>query len=94
MINKLLILSLASLLSLSLQAEDAKNHPCQKIKTACESAGFKKGDHKKNKKGLHVDCMKPVMAGQTVAGVTVSAEDISACKVKQVEHKAKKEAKK
>ena len=95
MTNKLIALSLASLLSFSLfAAEDAKNHPCQKIKAACESAGFVKNGHKDNKKGLHVDCMKPLLEGQSVTGVTVSADDISACKTKQAEHKAKKEAKK
>lgn len=94
MTNKLLVLSLASLLSLNLHAEEGKNRPCQKIKAACEAAGFKKGEHKNDNKGLHLDCMKPVLDGQTVAGVTVSAEDVAACKVKKVEHKAKKEAKK
>ena len=38
--------------------------------------------------------MKPLLEGQSVTGVTVSADDISACKTKQAEHKAKKEAKK
>lgn len=97
MTNKLIALSLATLLSLTLHAEDKKekdtNHPCVKIKTACESAGFIKGKHKE-KKGLHLDCMKPLLEGKTVEGVSVSSEDISACKTKQAEHKAKKEAKK
>ncbi len=94
MTNKLIALSLATLLSFSLSAEDSKNHPCQKLKTACESAGFIKNGHKNDKKGLHIDCMKPLLEGQTVTGVTVNPEDVSACKVKQAEHKAKKEAKK
>lgn len=93
MTKTLLTLSLVSLLSFNLFAEDTKNHPCQKIKSACEAAGFKKGDHK-DKKGLFLDCMNPLLEGQSVAGVTVNSEDISACKVKKAEHKAKKEAKK
>ena len=95
MTKKLIVLSLLSLLSLSLYAEEKHeaSHPCMQIKSACAAAGFTKGDHK-NKKGLHLDCMKPILDGQTVAGVTVSADVISACKSKQAEHKAKKETKK
>lgn len=91
------LLSLAILLSLtlsfSLNAQEPKNHPCEKIKTACESAGFIKGDHK-DKKGLYIDCMKPVLEGQSVTGVTITSEDVSACKEKRAKHKEKKEAKK
>jgi len=95
MTKKLIVLSLLSLLSLSLFAEekDEGSHPCKQIKSACEAAGFSKGAHKE-KKGLHLDCMKPILDGQTVAGVTVSADVISACKTKQAEHKTKKDAKK
>ncbi|MDG0816644.1 hypothetical protein [Bdellovibrio svalbardensis] len=60
-------------------------HPCKEIKSACESAGFVKGEHKE-KKGLYKDCMQPVMAGQSVAGVNVSADVVSACKAKKAEH--------
>jgi hypothetical protein len=63
-----------------------ENHPCQKIKAACEAAGFKKGDHK-NAKGLWKDCFQPIMNGQTVAGVTVASGDIEACKQKKEERK-------
>lgn len=92
--NKLLVLSftLASVLSFSLHAEEAKSHPCQDIKKACESAGFVKGDHKKNGKGLYIDCMQKVMAGESVAGVTVSAEQISSCKARREAHAQKKGA--
>ena len=91
--NQSTLLSLAFFLSLSLHAEESKNHPCEKIKTACESAGFVKGDHKE-KKGLYIDCMKPLLEGQSVAGVTITSEDVSACKEKRAKHKEKKEAKK
>ncbi len=64
----------------------AKNHPCQKVKAACEAAGFKQGGHAEQK-GLWKDCVDPVMEGKSVAGVTVSADDISACKIKKETHK-------
>lgn len=64
--------------------------PCFKIKQACEAAGFEKGKHKE-KKGLMKNCMKPLMHGETVAGVTIAAEDIAACKEK---HDHKKEHRK
>ncbi|MBL7715206.1 MAG: hypothetical protein JNL01_07025 [Bdellovibrionales bacterium] len=63
--------------------------PCKKLKTACEAAGFVKGGHKTGK-GLHKDCMKPLLAGQTVAGVTVDAGDVSACQAKKEKKKAQK----
>ncbi|MEI6398344.1 MAG: hypothetical protein WCO71_06220 [Pseudomonadota bacterium] len=66
-------------------AEHGKNHPCKAIEAACVAAGFKKGDHK-DKKGLWVDCVKPIMDGSTVAGVTVPADAVAACKEKKAEH--------
>lgn len=62
--------------------------PCMKLKEACVAAGFEKGKHKE-KKGLMMDCMKPLMHGETVAGVTVSPEDLAACKEKK-EHRKEK----
>jgi hypothetical protein len=82
-------LMLISFLFNSQAFSEEKNHPCKNIKAACEAAGFTKGDHK-NKKGLFVDCIKPVMAGSTVEGVSINPSDIGACK----EMKAKREAKK
>jgi hypothetical protein len=80
-------LSLAFLLLGSIAlAEEAKDHPCEKIKSACETAGFVKGGHKKDHKGLYKDCMQPLFAGQTVETVTVAAEDVTACKNKKAEH--------
>lgn len=69
-------------------AEGKGNHPCKKIKEACEAAGYTKGDHK-NKKGLFKDCMQPIMAGQAVAGVTADPADVSACQAKKAARKEK-----
>lgn len=66
-----------------------KSHPCKEIKEACEAAGFTKGGHK-NKKGLQVDCIKKLMNGESVEGVTVDAAKISACKEKKDSHAEKK----
>ncbi len=61
-------------------------HPCEKVKEACEAAGYTKGGHKKDKKGLFADCMKPLMDGKSVNGVTADAAQVSACKEKKAEH--------
>jgi len=61
-------------------------HPCRKIEDACKAAGFEQGKFKE-KKGLFVDCLKPIMHGQTVPGVSITPADIQACQAKR-EHKA------
>lgn len=69
-----------------------KEHPCHKIRTACEGAGFVRGGHKKDGKGLWKDCVQPVMNGTSIAGVTVDSKDIQACKEKRESRKAKRKA--
>lgn len=66
-------------ISLPLAAEAKMDRPCKKVMAACEAAGFKKGGHKEGK-GLMMDCMKKLMDGEKVEGVTVAAEDMAACK--------------
>jgi hypothetical protein len=63
------------------------NHPCKKVKEACQAAGFTKGAHKENGKGLFMDCMKPLREGKTVEGVTIAPADLNACKAKKEAHK-------
>jgi hypothetical protein len=88
--SKTILLLLSMIISSQLFSEEkAENHPCKNIKAACEAAGFTKGDHK-NKKGLAMDCMKPIMEGQSVAGVTIAAGDVEACKAKKAERKSHK----
>lgn len=84
---KSLIAAMIVLGSVSAFAQKGE-HPCQQIKSACESAGFVKGDHKE-KKGLYKDCMQPVLQGQSVAGVNVGADVVAACKAKKAEHQKK-----
>ncbi|HEY8272260.1 MAG TPA: hypothetical protein VIG33_15320 [Pseudobdellovibrionaceae bacterium] len=66
-------------------AQGKESRPCQQIKSACEAAGFIKGGHKE-KKGLYKDCLEPIMAGQSVAGVMIGADLITACKDNRQAH--------
>jgi hypothetical protein len=54
--------------------------PCKNIKSACEAAGYSKN----GTAGKHMwkDCLKPVLLGQSIAGVTVDAGDVQACRQK------------
>jgi len=78
--------------SFAFAEDDAKTKeegPCKKVMDACKAADFAKGDHKM-KKGLFKDCMQPILAGQSVPGVTVEADVVSACKaIKDAKHKTK-----
>jgi hypothetical protein len=69
-----------------------KMGPCKQIIAACESAGFEKGMHKKDGKGLYKDCLDPILAGTAVSGVTVDPATVTACQEAKAKHKAKKEA--
>ncbi len=82
-----LSLSAAGMVRASETAPAAKeaDHPCKPIVTACEAAGFKKGA-REEKKGLFADCLRPILGGQSVPGVTVSEADVAACKAKQGQH--------
>ena len=87
---------LATVLALGVSAfanHDGSKHeggdgPCKPIKDACQAAGFEKGKHKEGK-GLHKDCTSKILKGEQVAGVTVNAADIEACKAHRAEHKGK-----
>jgi hypothetical protein len=66
-----------------------ETHPCKKLTAACKAAGYHPGQHQEGK-GLHADCMKKLLDGATVAGVTVEAADVSACKAKKAKKGARK----
>ncbi len=61
-------------------AEQSK--PCKQIEQACSAAGFVKGGAKEGK-GLYVHCIRPLLEGKSVAGVTVDAATIQACQEKR-----------
>lgn len=90
--NQLIVLGLAlASISPSLGfAAPGEAGPCKEIRSACEAAGFVKGNHKKDGKGLWVDCMKKVKAGEAVPGVNVTPEQVTACKDKAAKRHAKK----
>lgn len=80
MTKKLIALSLMSLFTATVPAEEKEMPgPCHRIRVACESVGYAKGKHKPNK-GLYVDCMKPVISGQSISGIKVKPADITDCK--------------
>ncbi len=89
-------ISMLTLMSLAAQAADEMAMPtaepmtkstmeqsCMAIETACKSAGFVVGGAK-NGKGLIENCVKPVLSGTKVEGVTVQDSDVAAC---QAHHK-------
>lgn len=65
-------------------------HPCHKLKkeaiAACEKAGYVKGEHKE-KKGLFMDCVEPIMQGKSVANVSVDSNLVQECQAKQANKK-------
>ncbi len=63
-------------------------HPCKAIEQACEAGGFVRGGNKDGK-GIMKDCMKPIMSGQPVPGVTVDPATVQACQAKRAEWQSK-----
>lgn len=55
------------------------------IAAACESAGFRISGP--TGKSIWPDCVKPILAGQTIAGVSPDPADIQACKEKKTQRK-------
>ena len=72
---------------------------CSSLAKSCEAAGFMPGEHKKDGKGLWVDCIGAIAHGKTVAGVTATQADAKACEdaaktaheARRAERKAKKQ---
>jgi hypothetical protein len=48
---------------------------CKPLKEACEKAGFTMGGHKKDGKGIIVDCMGKFAKGEKVEGVSLDPAD-------------------
>lgn len=82
-----LLLTFAVSLSRAEGGEDLA--ACQELVRSCQSAGYVRNGHKTGK-GLIMDCMDPVIAGQTVAGVSASEAAIKDCKEKRAHHKEMK----
>lgn len=64
-----------------------KGSACEPIAKACVKGGFAKAD---NKMKFWQDCMKPLILGKSVKGVSVDAATVKACRESKIE-KMKKE---
>ncbi|OAI48024.1 hypothetical protein AYO45_05355 [Gammaproteobacteria bacterium SCGC AG-212-F23] len=76
----------ATLLTQQVFADDmdsVESKPCGVIAKACLAAGYARTEEKSKK--FWKDCMKPVILGKTVQGVTVDAATVKACQAKKVE---------
>lgn len=62
--------------------------PCQNIREACRMAGFAREN--KEGKAIWKDCMKPLLTGQSVAGVTTNPNDLKACQAKKAARDARR----
>lgn len=68
----------------------SKHHgPCMAVASACEDAGFRLSKKTPGKNIWH-DCVKPLVAGQSISGVTVDPKDLDACKMHMAQKKDKK----
>lgn len=79
--KKLFFMALVGILTTSSYAETSKKMSCMKIEEACRQAGYSRG-HSKEHKNIQKDCMKPILGGKTVEGVTVEQTDIDNCKLR------------
>ena len=83
------------------EGHEGKGHgegPCKALREACKGAGFEKGMHKEGK-GLIMDCMAKVGAGEKVEGIAFdpAAAENKACMdhlAKMKEHRDEKKAEK
>ena len=66
--------------SQAFSADKGATPECKKIQQACKSAGYQRGSKEPNK-GYNKDCMIPVMKGQKVAGLNITAAEVEACKL-------------
>ena len=55
-----------------------KTGPCQAVMAACQAAGYTQSGHAQGK-GIHADCVAKLFRGESVAGVSVTQEQIKAC---------------
>jgi hypothetical protein len=65
--------------------------PCMQIEQACTAAGYVKGEAKEGK-GFHKNCMRPILKGQSVPGVSVNPSVVQACVAKRAANQQKKQS--
>lgn len=76
-----LLLFFGACLANAFESNENQQGQCMKIMELCKSAGFT-GTSKQNT-NLYKDCFQPLLEGRSVAGVSVPASDLSACKAKR-----------
>lgn len=77
LIGVVLVVVLA-LFAISRQGRNKR--PCRKLMQACQAAGFRRGATPVERKNFYDGCLKPLMNGQTVSGITINTSDAEACK--------------
>ncbi len=83
----LLILPVFILQGAFAHAYDLSSPACEVIKKACDAGGYKPGGflpgYKVPKKAPKIDCVKKIVEGETVPGISVSPITITSCKAKK-----------
>lgn len=81
------ILSSQSVLAQDDQGMTLNGSACSSIANACLKHGYTRKDHKN--KQFWQNCMRPLILGQSVKGVTVSADTVRTCrdtKIAELKH--------
>lgn len=65
----------------------AESKPCATIAKTCLAAGFSRTEVA-GKQFWH-DCMKPVLLGQSVSGVTIAPADAQSCRAQKIQNMTK-----
>ena len=63
-------------------AGSASDQSCSTIADACLAAGFVKTES--TTKGIWHDCMRPVILGKTVTGVSINATVVKSCRADKI----------
>lgn len=69
--------------SSNMSATSSDSRPCLAIAKACKAAGYsRKGDANNRFWG---NCMKPLLLGQTVKGVSIDAATVKSCRTDKIQ---------
>lgn len=68
--------------------DETSSKPCEVIAKACEDANYVRSGEPG--KAFWRDCMKPIVLGKTVTGVSVDSKDVRACRTDKIAQMKKK----
>ncbi len=71
----------------AMMMSDDDSKPCMMVAKACVHAGYTQ--HGSADKGFWKDCMKPVIMGMSVKGVSIDADVVKQCRADKIEHMKK-----